>query len=95
MATAVAPGGRWRTHFYAGTRQSRSTAHGLTAAANTITEECPDCPDINGDGEVGVDEVLAVIAAWDTNNTDADVNADGIVDTNDLLLVLSAWGPCP
>ena len=56
----------------------------------------PDCDgDINGDGEVGVDEILAVIAAWDTDDADADVNDDGIVDTNDILLVLSAWGPCP
>jgi len=53
-----------------------------------------DCSDIDGDGEVGVDEVLAVIAAWNTGNTDADVNNDGIVDTNDLLQVLSDWGLC-
>ena len=58
-------------------------------------ETGPDCPDINGDGDVGVDEVLAVIAAWDTNDQAADVNNDGIVDTNDILLVLSAWGACP
>jgi hypothetical protein len=62
---------------------------------NVIADECPDCPDINGDGEVGVDEILAVIAAWDTDDADADVNNDGIVDTNDILLVLAAWGPCP
>ena len=54
----------------------------------------PDCPDINGDGEVGVDEVLAVIAAWNSNDPDADVNDDGTVNTNDLLLVLSDWGLC-
>ena len=52
-------------------------------------------PTIDGDGEVGVDEILAVIAAWDTNDADADVNDDGIVDTNDILAILSAWGPCP
>ena len=64
---------------------------------NHIDDICPaDCDgDINGDGEVGVDEVLAVIAAWGTDDADADVNDDGIVDTNDLLFVLSAWGPCP
>ena len=62
---------------------------------NDIADECTDCPDINGDGEVGVDEILAVIAAWDTDDADADVNDDGIVDTNDILAVLSAWGPCP
>ncbi len=63
---------------------------------NTIADECPfDCPDINGDDDVGVDEVHAVIAAWGTDDADVDVNYDGIIDTNDLLLVLSAWGPCP
>ncbi len=55
----------------------------------------PDCDgNINGDGEVGVDEILGVVAAWGTDDADADVNDDGIVDTNDLLFVLAAWGPC-
>jgi hypothetical protein len=54
--------------------------------------EC--CPDIDGDGVVGVDEVLAVIAAWDTDDGDTDVNYDGIVDVEDLLIVISTWGPC-
>jgi len=61
---------------------------------NLLNGDTTTCPDINGDGEVGVDEILAVIAAWDTDDADADVNGDGIVDTNDILLVLSAWGPC-
>ena len=52
-------------------------------------------PTIDDDGEVGVDEILAVITAWDTNDADADVNDDGIVDVSDLLAILSAWGPCP
>ena len=66
----------------------------LDGGGNYIDDECPDCPDINGDGLVGVDEILAVIAAWGTDEADADVNDDGIVDTDDLLLILSAWGPC-
>jgi len=66
--------------------------------ADTLEGEdpCIACPtDIDGDGVVGVDELLAVIAAWGTDDTDTDINDDGIVDTNDILLVLSAWGPCP
>jgi hypothetical protein len=59
------------------------------------SDNCTPCPDIDGDGEVGVDEILVVIAAWNTDDADADVNEDGIVDTKDLLFVLSAWGPCP
>jgi parallel beta-helix repeat protein len=62
---------------------------------NLLNGDTTTCPDINGDGEVGVDEILVVIAAWGTDDADADVNDDGIVDTNDLLLILSAWGPCP
>jgi hypothetical protein len=50
--------------------------------------------DINGDGVVGVDDVLVLIGAWGTANTAADVNGDGLVDTTDLLLVLAGWGEC-
>jgi hypothetical protein len=72
------------------------SADGTYLGDNTpCSDNCTPCPDIDGNGEVGVDEVLAVIAAWDTDNADADVNDDGIVDTNDLLFVLSSWGPCP
>jgi hypothetical protein len=72
------------------------SASGKYQGDNTpCTDNCIPCPDIDGDGEVGVDEILVVIAAWNTDDANADVNDDGIVDTNDLLLVLSVWGPCP
>jgi len=72
------------------------SADGKYLGDNTpCSDNCTPCPDIDGDGEVGVDEILVVIAAWNTDDANADVNDDGIVDTNDLLLVLSAWGPCP
>jgi parallel beta-helix repeat protein/predicted outer membrane repeat protein len=61
---------------------------------NTIADEC--CPaDINGDGQVNVEEVLTVISAWDTDDAGADINSDGIIDVEDLLIVISAWGFCP
>ena len=53
---------------------------------NEFLDECPvDCDgDINGDGTVNVDDLLAVIAGWgDPYNVD------------DLLLVIGGWGPCP
>ncbi len=54
------------------------------------------CPgDINDDGEVGIDDLLALIGAWDTNDPDADLNNDGIVDIEDLLLLISSFGACP
>jgi protocatechuate 3,4-dioxygenase beta subunit/plastocyanin len=61
-----------------------------------VIEDTNTCPaDLDGDGVVGVDEILAVIAAWNTDDADADVNDDGIVDVTDLLIVIDAWGPCP
>lgn len=50
--------------------------------------------DIDGDGVVGVDDLLVLIAAWGTSDEDADVNGDGTVSTEDLLLVLAGWGIC-
>ncbi len=47
--------------------------------------------DINGDGVVDVLDLLAVLAAWGTDDPDADVNDDGIVDVLDLLQVLGDW----
>ncbi|MDG2199846.1 MAG: S8 family serine peptidase [Phycisphaerales bacterium] len=50
--------------------------------------------DINGDGIVGVDDLLIVIASWGPCGPDcqADINGDGIVGVDDLLIVLANWG---
>jgi len=54
----------------------------------------PPCPeDVNGDGEVGVDDLLEIIATWgDCPGCDADVDGSGAVEVNDILAVLSVWG---
>jgi len=63
---------------------------------NTIADECPiDCPDINGDGYVNVNDLLVVIDQWGLTDSPADLNQDGIVDVTDLLIVVGNWGPCP
>lgn len=55
-----------------------------------------DClGDISGDDHVGVDDLLAIIAAWGSSDLDADLNEDGIVGVDDLLIVIGNWGPCP
>ena len=53
-----------------------------------------DCPDINGDLNVNVSDVLAVIDQWGLSKSPADVNTDGIVNVSDLLMVVGHWGPC-
>jgi subtilisin family serine protease len=59
--------------------------------------EMPDCPaDIDGDGEVGVVDFLALLAAWGPNpGHPADIDGDGEVGVVDFLALLAAWGPCP
>jgi hypothetical protein len=55
-----------------------------------------DCVgDINGDGEVNVTDVLALVGAWGTSGGPEDINDDGIVNVSDLLLLIDAWGACP
>jgi hypothetical protein len=77
---------------------------------NGIPDECekaPLCPaDIappGGDGQVNVNDLLAIINAWGPcpappQTCPADIappGGDGIVNVNDLLAVINAWGPCP
>jgi hypothetical protein len=64
---------------------------------NVVADECPlDCPDINGDGHVGITDLLTVIDVWGcTDCSDVDVNQDGIVNRDDLVIVIASWGACP
>jgi hypothetical protein len=50
--------------------------------------------DVDGSGDVNVDDLLAVINAWGTCESPciADVTADGNVDVNDLLHIINGWG---
>ena len=61
-----------------------------------IPDDCQLCPsDINGDDQVGVDDLLVVIADWGPcTGCDGDLNNDTMVDVNDLLAIIAAWGPC-
>ncbi|MCZ6611021.1 MAG: hypothetical protein O6941_00170, partial [Planctomycetota bacterium] len=55
------------------------------------------CPwDLNGSGDVGILDLLALLAAWGPNPGDpADFDGDGIVGILDLLTLLANWGACP
>jgi murein tripeptide amidase MpaA len=63
-----------------------------------VKMDCVDanpCPgDLDGDGTVGVDDVLLVLGAFGTNDPAGDLNGDGIVDVNDILGIVAAFGPC-
>ena len=47
--------------------------------------------DLNGDGEVNVSDLLALLAACGSS-ADGDCNSDGVTDVSDLLILLSNFG---
>ncbi len=55
------------------------------------------CPwDLDGSGDVGVTDLLALLGAWGTpSNGPPDFDGDGFVGVTDLLALLGAWGVCP
>ena len=62
--------------------------------ANYTATVSLDCPaDLDGDGEVGIEDFLIVIGGWGTPA--GDINGDGDTDIVDFLAVLGAWGACP
>ena len=66
--------------------------------ADVLTPWCVEtgcAGDIDGDGNVGTSDLLALLAAWGPNRGHAaDLNGDGTVGTADLLALLAVWGPC-
>jgi len=65
------------------------------AGGNVFEITCPgDCAgDVTGDGVVGVEDVLLVLADFGGSGA-GDANDDGVVDVSDLLLVIGDWGAC-
>lgn len=62
---------------------------------NTLT--CPEPGDTDGDGIVGVSDLLNVIGTWGAcpappTACPADVDDDGQVNVADLLVVIGNWG---
>ena len=49
--------------------------------------------DVNGDGVVNVEDLVAVITAWGPcDGCAADLNGDGQVNVEDLIEVITNWG---
>lgn len=77
---------------------------GITANApsiglidNYFQPAAAPCPwDLDGSGDVGVTDLLAVLAAWGAPAAGPpDFDGDGVVGVTDLLALLGNWGPCP
>ena len=52
--------------------------------------------DLDGNGVVGLADLLAVISAWGRCDAECpeDLDGSGFVDIGDLLIMLSSWAPC-
>lgn len=75
--------------------------HGMSIPVIMDIAELPvyQPPDINRDGFVNIDDLVAVITAWGSCPSPpfpcpADVNRDGLVNIDDLVAVIVSWGPC-
>ncbi len=73
----------------------------LNEAAATVAAFRPTvvglCPwDLGGDGSVGINDFLDLLAQWGTDpGGPPDFDGDGTVGINDFLELLANWGPCP
>jgi hypothetical protein len=98
-ADILIPSGTADGVWYVGVK---ATAEGDSNQSNDVIvteiqvgELQPCAGDVNGDGIVSVDDLLAVIGAWgDCQGCDEDSNGDDVVGVDDVLIILSAWGDC-
>jgi hypothetical protein len=69
----------------------------LDANQTGILDVCEAGGDLNGDGTVGVEDLLAVILKWGACpggpiGCVSDTNGDGVIDVTDLVTVIANWG---
>ena len=66
---------------------------------DAVADVAPRTPgDVDHDGAVGIDDLLALLAAWGPNppgGIPADFDGDGLVGTADLLALLGHWEATP
>ena len=60
-----------------------------------VTETDMCAADTDGDCEVNSDDLVNVILAWGTADSEADVNGDHVVNVVDLFRIIQSWGACP
>ena len=91
----VTPSATVRVRFEASDVGGGSVVEAGLDAFSITRFDCEDpCPsDLDGDGNVGIEDFLIVLGSW--GGPGGDVNGDGTTDIDDFLAVLGTWGPCP
>jgi hypothetical protein len=83
---------RYRIDAIAPTPCDQATYFGTFLVDNISFCDLAPPADLDGDGEVGVSDLLIMLASWGgCADCPADLNGDGIVDVSDLLALLAAW----
>ncbi len=89
---------QFRVRFHASDTGGGNIVEAGLDLVKVFARFCEDlgCPaDIDGDGTVGINDFLDLLAAWGPNpGHPADIDGDGTVGINDFLTLLAAWGPC-
>jgi hypothetical protein len=61
----------------------------------SCTEVAPCPADLDGDGNVGINDFLSLLGQWGTDpGGPPDLDGDGDVGITDFLILLGQWGPC-
>jgi len=58
----------------------------------TDDPEGPPCGDLDGDGAIGLSDLLIVLETFGTDDLSGDVNQSGQVNFADIVLLLVQWG---
>lgn len=80
-----------------------ATSRAVTLVAPPVTSRVVSRPmtikycqgDVDGSLDVGVTDLLRLLAEWGTPGICTDLNDDQNVDVVDLLGLLAGWGRCP
>jgi hypothetical protein len=66
----------------------------LLIGGQICVNDVPCVGDVNGDSEVDITDLLAVIDHWGEMSVQYDIDENGVVDTGDILFVIANWGNC-
>ena len=65
---------------------------GLVGMANPVWLQHTIVGDIDGDGEIGITDLLSILETWgECSNCISDLDHDGFVGINDLLGLIALW----
>ncbi|MBC8200687.1 MAG: S8 family serine peptidase, partial [Planctomycetes bacterium] len=65
------------------------------AALDAVDDGTTCVGDLDGDGNVGVGDLLSVVEQWGAcNGCIGDIDGDGSVGVSDILAIVDAWGAC-